>query len=109
MTVHSVRMPVRFGCVKAKGTPISVMARLKHSIIEVKAEKNCLAHALFIAIARLNKGPKYESYRKGYKIRPVVQILLETTGINLDRGGGIREHERSSNTSRNRESRSLRV
>ena len=94
MTVHSVRMPVRFGCVKAKGTPISVMARLKHSIIEVKAEKNCLAHGLIIAIARVNKDPKYESYRKGYKIRPAVQNLLETADINLNRRVGISELER---------------
>jgi len=31
------------------------------------------------------------SYRDGRKIGPVVRRLLETTGINLDRGGGIRE------------------
>ena len=94
MTVHSVKMPVDFGRgVKTKGRPISVMAHLKESIIKVEAEENCLAHALLIAISRINKGPKYESYRKGYKIRPAVQNLLETTGINLDRGGGIRELE----------------
>ena len=31
------------------------------------------------------------SYRDGWKIGPVVQRLLETTGINLDRGGRIEE------------------
>jgi hypothetical protein len=92
MIVHSVKMPVGFERgVKTKGRPIYVMAHLKKSIIEVKAEENCLAHALLIAISRINKDPKYESYRKGYKIRPAVQNLLETTGINLDRKGGIRE------------------
>jgi len=96
VTLHSVKMPVGFGRValKPKGRPISAMAHLKRSIVEVKAEENCLAHALITAIARLNKDPKYKSFRKGYKIRPVVQNLLETTGINLDRGGGIRELER---------------
>jgi hypothetical protein len=37
VTVHSVKMPVGFGRVKAKGRPISVMALLKRSIVEVKA------------------------------------------------------------------------
>ena len=61
--------------------------------MEVKAEENCLAHAFVIAIARVNKDPNYNSYRRGRKIRPVVQNLLETTGFNLDRGGGVRELE----------------
>ena len=59
----------------------------------MRAKENCLAHALLIGIARINKDAKYESYRKGFKIRPAVQNLLEVTGINLDRGGGIRELE----------------
>ena len=67
VTMHSVRMPVGFGRVALKpmGRPTSAMAHLKRSIVEVKAEENCLAHALILAIARLNKDPKYESYRKG--------------------------------------------
>ena len=99
VTVHSVRMPLGFGrtTLKTKGRPISVMAHLKKSIIEVKAEENCLTHALLIAIERINKDPKYESYRKGYKIRPAVQNLLATTGINLDRGEGS-ENSPSSKT-----------
>ena len=49
VTVHSVRMPVGFGGgVKTKGRPISVMAHLKKSIIEVKAQDNCLANALLL-------------------------------------------------------------
>jgi len=95
VTVHSVRMPVGFGrSVKANGRPISVMAHLKRSIIEVKTEENCLTHSLIIGISRLNNDPKYKAYMQGRKIRPVVRNLLETTGINLDRGGGIRELER---------------
>jgi len=60
--------------------------------VKVKAETNCLAHALLIAIAKITNDPNYKSYRDGRKIGPVVRQLLETTGINLDRGGGgIRE------------------
>ena len=42
VTVHSVKMPVGFGRValKTMGRPISVMAHLKKSVIEDKAEDN---------------------------------------------------------------------
>jgi len=41
--VHSVKMPVGFGRkrVRSKSRPLSEMVRLKHCIIEVKAETNC--------------------------------------------------------------------
>jgi hypothetical protein len=94
VTVHSVRMPVGFGrrdALKTVGRPNSVMAHLKRSIIEVKAADNCLAHALLIAIARVNNDSKYNSYRKGDKIRPAVENLLATTGIDLSKGAGIPE------------------
>ena len=55
--VHSVRMPVGFGGSKSKVRPLSVMAHLKKSIIEVEAENNCLAHALIIAIAKVRMIP----------------------------------------------------
>ena len=67
------------------------MAHVKQSIIEVKTDTNCLAHTLIIAIARLTKDLNYESYRKGYKIRPIVQQLLQTTGVDLQNGGGVHE------------------
>jgi hypothetical protein len=89
--VHSVRMPVGFGRVKTKGRQLSVMAHLKKSIIEVKADENCLAHALIIAVARLTNDPDYIAYRKGRKIHPVVDRLLEVTGIDLRYGGGVTE------------------
>jgi hypothetical protein len=91
--VHSVKMPVEFGktALKTKGRPLSVMAHLKRSIVEVRAEENCLAHAIVIAIAKLTNDPSYNAYRRGWKIFPAVQNLLETTGINLDNGGGIPE------------------
>ena len=50
-----------------------------------------MAHALVIAKAKLDNDPNYNSYRRGYKIRPIVDRLLETTGINLSTGGGIPE------------------
>ena len=62
VTVYSVRMPVGFGHVALKpmGRPISSLVHLKRSIVEVKAEENCLAHALIIPIARLNSDPYYK-------------------------------------------------
>ena len=66
------------------------MAHLK-IIVEVLAEENCPAHALVMAIARLNDDPNYTSYRKDFKILPLVRQLLETTGIGLKNGGGIPE------------------
>ena len=45
-----------------------------------------MAHALVIAKAK-DGDPNYNSYRRGYKIRPVVESLLETTGIDLSADG----------------------
>jgi hypothetical protein len=80
--VTAGRIPAGFGDIKTKGRPLTVMAHLKRSIIEVKTETNCLAHALIIAIARITKHTNYNSYRKGYKIHKVIDNLLATTGIN---------------------------
>jgi len=76
VTVHSVKMP------------LSVMAHLKSSIVEVNAEENCLALALIIAIARVENNANYKAYRQGRKLRPVVEALLQQTGMDLTRGGG---------------------
>jgi hypothetical protein len=86
-------MPAGFGRVKGKGRALQVMTHLKRSIIEVKAETNCLAHDLIIDIAKITNNPNYNSYFRGCKIHPVVHNLLATTGINLDNGGGIPELE----------------
>jgi len=57
-------MPLGFGSgIKSKGRPLSVMAHLKKSIVEVKAEENCQAHALIIAIARVENDANYKAYR----------------------------------------------
>jgi len=82
-------MPAGFGYgFKTKCRTFSVMAHLKESIVEVKAEENCLAHAIIIAIARVDNYGNYKAYRQGRKIRHVVQALLKETGIDLTRGGG---------------------
>ena len=90
MTVHSVIMPVGFGRgMKSRGRPLSVMALLKRSVVVVKAAENCLAHAIIIAIAKVENFPNYASFRDGIKIRPVVRKLLADTCIALSGGGGI--------------------
>jgi hypothetical protein len=84
-------MPVGFGKrgMKSSGLPLSVMAHLKTSVVKVQATDNCLAHAIIIAIAKLENDPDYKAYMQGRKIRPVVQKLLAETGISLTEGGGI--------------------
>ena len=78
VTVHSVTMPAGFGRgIKTKGRPLSVMAQLKRSIVEVKTVENCLAHAIIFAIARLENDANNKAYRQGRKIRPVVKALLQ--------------------------------
>jgi hypothetical protein len=89
--VHSVRMPLGFRYVKAKGRPLQVIAHLKKSTMEVKTEANCLAHALIVAIAKLSKDPDYKAYIQGRKIHHVVDNLIATIGIS---GGSIPELER---------------
>jgi hypothetical protein len=69
------------------------LAHLKKSIVHVNANTNCLAHALIIAIARVDNDPNYNSYRRGYKIHPEVYRLLKATGVDLSRGGEIPELE----------------
>ena len=59
--------------------------------MSVTSETSCLAHTLLIAKAKITNDPNYKSYRQGRKIGLVVHELLQTTGMNLDRGGGIRE------------------
>jgi hypothetical protein len=45
-------------------------------------------------MAKATNDPNYNSYRRGYKLRPVVDNLLATTGIDLSQGAGIPELER---------------
>jgi hypothetical protein len=57
--VHSFKMSFGIGRVgiKRKVRPLDTMVQLNRSIVEVGAEKNCLAHALIIAMAKLNNDP----------------------------------------------------
>jgi len=88
--VLSVKMPVGFRKTEtSKGRPLSVMAELKRSIVEVKAEENCLAHALVIAVAKVTNHPNYNVYRTERKILPNVLELLRMTGIDFRRGAVI--------------------
>ena len=57
----------------------------------MKAEQNCLAHALVLAIAKVVNDTDYKAYRQGRKICHLVQTLLEATAINLSNGAGIPE------------------
>jgi len=53
-------MPVVFGLrvIKSRGGPLSVMAQLKISAVEVQATENCLAHVIIIiAIAKGENNP----------------------------------------------------
>jgi hypothetical protein len=70
------------------------MPHIKLNIMEVKAETNCLAHALIIAIAKTTKDPNYNAYRRGRKINQAIEILLTKTSIDLSNGARIPEIER---------------
>jgi hypothetical protein len=85
--VHSVKIPVGFGRVKFRCRQIDTLAHLKKTIVHVNGAENCLVDALVIAMAKVENDPKYKAYRQGRKIRPEVQCLLETTGIDLSNGG----------------------
>jgi len=81
-------MPVSFGkAATSKGRPLSVMAHLKKSRVEVKTEESCLAHALVIAIAKATNDPDYTAYRKGWNILSKVHEPMQASGVYLSRGG----------------------
>jgi hypothetical protein len=48
-------MPVGFGGVKTKRRQLDTVTRLKKSIMHVNAQTNCLAHAIVVAIAKVEK------------------------------------------------------
>jgi hypothetical protein len=75
----------------SKGRPISVMAQLKRSIVEVKPKENGLAHAPMIAVVRATNDADYKAYRQGWKTFPKVREMLQAPGVDLSREGGIPE------------------
>jgi hypothetical protein len=46
-----------------KGNSLHVLSAAKRSSVVVKAAFLCLAHALIIALARVDDDPEYASYR----------------------------------------------
>jgi len=57
----------------------------------LKAAFLCLAHALIIAMARVNGDPNYKSYRNGYGLHKPVEELLKASGVDLCNGGGLEQ------------------
>ena len=70
---------------KTKGRSLDVVSSIKKSIVKVKAGFLCLAHALIIAMSRVNGDPKYKSYRDGKALKQPVQNLLSGSGVDLNR------------------------
>jgi len=77
--------------IKTRGRPLYIMAHIKKIIVDLKAMEKCLAHALIIGIANVDIDANYKAYHICRKVRPVVQTLLQETGIDLSSGGGITE------------------
>ena len=86
-----VRMPAGNGREKTKGRSISVLSAIKKSIVTVKTAFLCLAHALIIAIAKVNDDSKFKSYSNGYCLTEPVEKLLNACGVDLSNGGGFDE------------------
>jgi hypothetical protein len=78
---------------KTKELSLNVFSAIKRSVVVVKAAVLCLAHALIIAMARVNGDLMYASYRHGYGSKEPVQDLLNAPGVDLSNGGGFRELE----------------
>jgi len=85
-------MPAGNGREKTKGRSLDVMSAIKKSIV-VKVAFMYLAHALIIAMSRVNGDPMYISYRKGRCLNQPVQDLVSASGVDLTNGGGLNELE----------------
>jgi hypothetical protein len=93
--LENVRMPGGNGkrAEKTKGRSLDVLSAIKKSIVVVKAAFLCLAHALIIAMVRVNVDPKYATYRHGKCLKKPVVELLKASGVDLSDGGGLEELE----------------
>jgi len=76
-----VRMPVGYGQEKTKGRSLEVWSAIKGRIVVVKADFLCLAHALIIAMARVNGDPKYKSYRNGFGLKKPSTVSAVRFGL----------------------------
>ena len=72
--------------IKSRGRPLSPMAQIKTSFVEVNASENYLAHAIIIEKAKAHNYPDNKAYGQGRKILPVVRKMLAKTGIDLSGG-----------------------
>ena len=85
-------MSVVFGRgMKNKCRPLSFMAQRKRNVMVVKAKENCFFHGIVIAIANAENDPKYVAYGRGYRISPIVQKVVDKTGIDLSVSGSFPE------------------
>jgi len=95
-----VRMPAGNGAVKTKGRSLDLLSAIKRSVVVVKAAFLCLAHALIIAMAKVNGDSKYESYRQGWCLKEPVEELLNASGVYLSNGGGLKNFNSFNSTFR---------
>jgi len=93
-----VRIPVGNGRQKKKGRSLHVLSAIKKSIDKLKEGFLCLAHALIIAMARVNGDLKYKSYKDGKSLKQTVQDLLSVSDVYLTNGGGFKELEQFQNS-----------
>ena len=75
---HLIALDFGKHAISSMGRPLSKMTRLRISIVEVKVEENCRAHALIIANAKVDNDAKYKSYRQGRKI---ISVWLTVRGF----------------------------
>ena len=88
-----VRMPTGNGkgAAKTMERSLNVLSAIKKSTVVLKAAFLCLAHALIIAMARVNGDPKYKLYRNGYLLDQLVDEPLKVSGVDLYNGGSLEE------------------
>ena len=63
----------------------------------MKAGFLSLAHAIIIAMARVNGDPKYKSYRNFNSLNQPIQNLLSAAGVDLTNGGRFKGLEQIHN------------
>ena len=86
-----VRILAGNGGVKTKGRSLDVMSTIKKSIVAVEATINWLAYGLIIAMARVNGGMNYQTYRHGYGLKKPVEDHLKPNGVDVSNVGGFKE------------------
>jgi len=85
-----VRMPAGNGREKRKGRSLDLLSAIKKSIVTVKAAFLCLAHALIIAMAKVNGDSNFKLYSNGRCLKERVEELLKASGVDLSNGGGLK-------------------